>query len=516
MSTQEEKEKKQRELDNEKYKRDKQLAILKASNQMLEDAKESIREKWSDDPIQMNKLLGEVDRAKSENYQIGEKQLKAGSEEINGANFGKVSKAWIDKYNNHLRTIGMTDEQMRSKSIEGADENTAKAIASSETKQKEKKKWFPFMKKEKNENQEIVDFSIDKRTVKGDGYVENDTTVKDKEKKTEEKTEEPNKEMTIETIEEKTGLLNENTVSEYPDFDPSSLNPLSRFDIIELPSKGECYKNKTGRIAVRELNASDENLIASPNMYANGQLIETILKRCIISKNFNVDEMCSGDRDAVVMWLRATAFGPEYNVSVTSPTNGKRYNTTINLSDFKTKEFKLKGDENGYFDYTFGNGDTVKFKILSFKENQETQEEIALEYVGDKKRIVYKRILEIKRQVNEVFKRELEDEALTAAMDYIEEWSNQTNSDVTEDKLYSDFITRAMIKRTMSINGNSDKDFIAQYIANMPLSESKKYREYMFENTPGIDFSFEIEIPESDGGGSISSFLTYDDTIFLE
>jgi hypothetical protein len=53
MSTREEKEKQQQALDKEKYKRDKQLAILKASNQMLEDAKENIREKWADDPMKM-------------------------------------------------------------------------------------------------------------------------------------------------------------------------------------------------------------------------------------------------------------------------------------------------------------------------------------------------------------------------------------------------------------------------------------------------------------------------------
>jgi hypothetical protein len=50
----------------------------------------------------------------------------------------------------------------------------------------------------------------------------------------------------------------------------------------------------------------------------------------------------------------------------------------------------------------------------------------------------------------------------------------------------------------------------------MRMSDAKKYREYMFDNSPGVDFSFEVQIPESDGGGSVSSFLAYDDTIFLE
>jgi len=512
MSTQEEKEKQQRELDNEKYKRDKQLAILKASNQMLEEAKESIREKWSDDPIQLNKLLNDVDKAKLENYQIGEKHLKAGSEEINGANFGKVSKVWIDKYNNHLRTIGMTDEQMRRKSIDGEDENAAKVVASSDSKQKDKKKWFSFSKKKDvDENISAEDFNTNKRTVKGDGYVETDEKIEEKEVIKEEKVDESNA-----LIEKKIGIAGRTENIEYPEFDPSTLNPLTRFDIIELPSKGECYASKKGRIPVRELTAADENLIASPNMYANGQLIETILRRCILDKNFSVEDMCAGDRDAVVLWLRATAFGPEYKISGINPTNGKKYDATINLGDFKYKEFNLKGDENGCFDYTFENGDVAKFKILSFKENQEVQEEIALQYIDNKKYIVHQRISEIKRQVDEIFKQELADETLNDAIDYIEEWSDKIDAEGFENNAYGEFVTRSMVKRTVSINGNTDRKYIEEYVGNMRMSDAKKYREYMFENSPGVDFSFEVQIPESDGGGSVSSFLAYDDTIFLE
>jgi hypothetical protein len=250
-------------------------------------------------------------------------------------------------------------------------------------------------------------------------------------------------------------------------------------------------------------------------MYANGQLIETILRRCILDKNFNVDEMCTGDRDAVVMWLRATAYGPEYNVSAVNPDNGKTYKSTINLSDFQFKPFDLKGDENGYFDYTFENGDIAKFKVLSFKETLLLQEDIAFQYVDQKKYIVHQRMIEIKRQVAEIFRQELADEVLNDAIDYIYDWSNGVDKEVFEDNIYGDFVTKNLIERTMSINGNNDRQYITEYINSLRLSESRKYREYMFNNVPGIDFSYTIEIPESDGGGSINSFFQYQDTIFI-
>ena len=532
MSTREEKEKQQQALDKEKYKRDKQLAILKASNQMLEDAKENIREKWADDPMKMEELLDEIDIVKDDNIRAGKSYLNASEEQINNATYHDASNVEVEKYKRHLEKKGITDEEMRAKSSEDLQGKGVKIITSSDSKKEKDNKWFSFRKKkvEKDENGEEIITEIDqtKRTIVGEGYVPTgkqssdpdkfmkQMAEKQEEKQTDKKVEEQPKVDVNDKIEKQLDIKDRvKTVYEYPEFDPSTVNPLTRYDIIELPSHGECYAHKKGRIPVRELTASDENLIASPNMYANGQLIETILRRCILDKNFDADEMCTGDRDAVVMWLRATAYGPEYNVTAVNPDNGKLYKSTVNLSDFKFKEFDLKGDENGHFEYKFDNGDVAKFRILSYKDLQELQEEIALQYVDQKKYVVHQKINEIKRQVDEIFRQELVDDTLNDAIDYINEWSNSINKEVLEDNLYGDFVTKNLIKRTVSINGNDDKDFVVNYVNSLRLSESRKYREFLLENIPGIDFSYTIEIPESDGGGSITSFLRYEDTIFL-
>ncbi len=49
----------------------------------------------------------------------------------------------------------------------------------------------------------------------------------------------------------------------------------------------------------------------------------------------------------------------------------------------------------------------------------------------------------------------------------------------------------------------------------MRAGESKKYREYVKDNMPGVDFRVKIEIPEVDGGGSFTTFLSYDNGIFI-
>lgn len=534
MSSKETKEAQQKKLDNEKYKRDKQLAILKASNQMLDEAEEGIRQKWADDPVKMDELIALVEMGKSENIAMGKNILNANESEIENATFKEANNVYVEKYNRHLQAIGKTDDEMHEKSTDGITAKGVKVTASAKTKKEKNGKWFSFSKKKVETNtegeEEITEIDQKKRTVVGEGYVspmpkeENPDRIMKNiiEKETQESPKTSVKSQTMETkndinskIEEKVGISRRETITEYPDFDPSSVNPLTRYDIIELPSHGECYPHKKGRIPVRELTASDENLIASPNMYANGQLVETILKRCILDKNFNVDEICPGDRDAVVMWLRATAYGPEYNVKATNPANGKEYKTTINLGDFQYKEFTLKGDENGYFDFMFDNGDVAKFKILSYKDTQKLQEDIVLQYINQKKYIVYKKINDIKYQVDEVFKSEENNETLMDAIDYIYEWANNDSIEKDETTLYSNFMTSTLIRKTVSINGKEDRDFIEEYINNLRIGEAQKYRDYISENTPGIDFSLEIEMPESDGGGSFKTNFQYGETIFI-
>ena len=48
---------------------------------------------------------------------------------------------------------------------------------------------------------------------------------------------------------------------------PKSEDSLAMYDIIPLPSKGECYRNKKDRVKVAYLTAADENIITSPNLY---------------------------------------------------------------------------------------------------------------------------------------------------------------------------------------------------------------------------------------------------------
>ena len=65
----------------------------------------------------------------------------------------------------------------------------------------------------------------------------------------------------------------------------------AQYDVISLPSNGECYKNKIGRIPVSYLTAYDENIITSPNLYRDGLVIDYLLKNKIVNKGAVLTQM---------------------------------------------------------------------------------------------------------------------------------------------------------------------------------------------------------------------------------
>ena len=67
----------------------------------------------------------------------------------------------------------------------------------------------------------------------------------------------------------------------------------------------------------------------------------------------------------------------------------------------------------------------------------------------------------------------------------------------------------------MSVDGNTDRKFIHDFVNRMPAMDSLKLRRYILENEPGMDFEVEIERPESLGGGSFKTFLEWDNSVFF-
>jgi hypothetical protein len=113
-------------------------------------------------------------------------------------------------------------------------------------------------------------------------------------------------------------------------------------DVVKLPSGGKFYKNKKSSLKVGYLTAQDENILMSPAMMQDENLIATLLKQKVYEPNFNVDELLDSDVQAILIFLRNTAFGPEYNISTTDPLTKKPFEAQLLLDELQTEDPEIE------------------------------------------------------------------------------------------------------------------------------------------------------------------------------
>lgn len=542
------------EIQEEERKR--QMAILKASNELLKQSKETAMKRNSD-PIKRANLEKEFAKAMDENRAKGRNYLHATEDEIENSKFREVDPLYVEKYNERLEKKGLTDEELHRK-----DEAT---ITTNKNKKGKKGEGIPRRPRRgaKKDESEIVRIENEDELMKAT-MVKSNKDIEEHIKKNHEYEQEMIKkgkdvfEKVKETIKEssvanKIAVTNEENIERVKvenstaneikqpikvqnttvkkivskkkkvenikyDFDFSNIPNWVQYDVIPLPSNGMCYPEtsplRCGRIPVAYLTAADENIISSPNAYRDGKLLDIILERKILDKRINVNDLSSGDRDAIILWLRATSYGEDFPISATNPQTGKQYSVTIKLSQFGYNDFNLESDENGLFTYTTSNEDKIKFKFFTNNDEEVLRNVITSQITDTNKIEILRNLNHITDALNRIEFSEEEKSMLTEDIDEIKDIVGTDIPEIEED-VYPNTITEQMIMHTVSINDNTDREFIKNYIENMRAKEAMDYRNYFINNRPGVDFNFEVNIPESDGGGSFATFLRIDNTIFI-
>ena len=210
------------------------------------------------------------------------------------------------------------------------------------------------------------------------------------------------------------------------------------YEWVELPSKGECYPHKKAKVPVGYLRAIDENIIVSSNYILSQTVCDELLSRKILDDGFNPANLCIGDRNAILVLLRRTGYGD----IVINP----NINQPIDLSTLKYKDFSLKGDENGYFNYLLDNGDVIKYRLLTHNDEQKI--------------------------IN-------------------------GSADIAEEYL-SDLELSIIMESVVSYNGFTDKSQCKDYIYNFTDKQKEKFLKYIIKNNPDFDFTnIDIAIDDS-------------------
>lgn len=286
------------------------------------------------------------------------------------------------------------------------------------------------------------------------------------------------------------------------------------FDMVPIPSKGLIYKNIKSKIPVAYLTASDEDLITSPNLYLDGRVIDLLLSKKILDKNIKPENLCKGDRDSIIVWLRSTGYGENFPVSVKDPSTGQPFDTEINLSEIKLNDFKLTPDENNLFDFKLPKTEhEIKFRFMTHLDEinyskllEKTNKKIKKHVLNEAKSTILN-VLSSDNKMDEKLKKNLE-----LSTEYIKNYVDTIDDD---NENYVKSVTYILEKCVVSVNGNTDKKFIKKYVSMIPAFDSIALRRYITENSPSLNYNVTVQRPESLGGGSFTTFLELDSTIFI-
>lgn len=219
---------------------------------------------------------------------------------------------------------------------------------------------------------------------------------------------------------------------------------MTSYEIIKLPSKGMFYSNQLSEVNVEYMTSRDEDLLTTPSLIDGGNMMNMLLKRKIKTKGVNVEDLLTGDRSAIILFLRTSSYGADYTVQVSDPRTGVPFKTTIDLLKLKYKEVTELPDQFGHFTVELPmRKKTVTFRLLTSGEED----------------IIFKR-----------------------AEAYKEASGNE----------FSEYSTMKLKAHVIAINEKTDRSYIDKFIDAMPALDAVTIRRKILKISPDVDMGYEF------------------------
>lgn len=225
------------------------------------------------------------------------------------------------------------------------------------------------------------------------------------------------------------------------------------FDNVPLSSNGIIYPEDSPlhgktHIAIKVMTAKEEDILTSPSLLKTGKVIEALLQSCVMDKSINVNDMIAGDRNALMVALRITGYGAEYDAEVTCGECETKYKHTFNLGELALNRLDIEPIEPGtnLFEYNLPRS---------------------------KKRVLFKFITgHDEAEMDEVHNRR-------------KKLGQRGDNRVTDRLRYS----------IVEIDGTRKRGDIERAVQRMVAYDSSALRRYMGKHEPGIDMKAEVECP---------------------
>lgn len=111
-------------------------------------------------------------------------------------------------------------------------------------------------------------------------------------------------------------------------------------EFVELPSEGQYYPEGhplcgETSIEIKQMTAKEEDMLTSKTLIKKGVAIDRVIGSLIINKAIDPDSLLVGDRNAIIVATRVSAYGSEYTTKVGCPSCGASQDYSFDLNSAK-------------------------------------------------------------------------------------------------------------------------------------------------------------------------------------
>jgi hypothetical protein len=224
-------------------------------------------------------------------------------------------------------------------------------------------------------------------------------------------------------------------------------------ELVPLPSGGKVYSSEsslTGKdiVEIRPMTAREEDILTSRALIKKGTVVTELIKSCLLDKSINVSDLLLGDRNALMVAVRITGYGPDYTAEIQCAECEVKSQQTFNLTELPIKRLEVDPVIEGTNLFEFVLPHTKKKVHFKFTTGKDEEEQTVLQ-------------------------------------------EKQKKLGLGGDSA----ITTSLHQSIVSIDGVEDRFKISNFIKMMPARDSLALRNYVKETEPGLTMKQEVTCP---------------------
>ena len=118
--------------------------------------------------------------------------------------------------------------------------------------------------------------------------------------------------------------LNVSPENNSPEQNMGALQYVVPTELVELPTRGVFYPeghslHNKQEIEIKTMTAKEEDLLVNKSLLQKGVALDRVLQSLIVDPRIRLEDLFIGDKNAIIVAARISAYGSDYNVNVSCP-----------------------------------------------------------------------------------------------------------------------------------------------------------------------------------------------------